>query len=58
MRISNLKISVRLAVGFAFILLLLVAVAVVSVVRLNRVNAEVDLTLHDRYPKIRYVTEV
>ncbi len=49
--LNNLKIGVRLGIGFAVVLFLLAVVAVLSVTRLGELNHEVDDLVNDKYPK-------
>ena len=52
MGINNLKVGVRLGIGFAAVLLLLVGITAVGVTRLSTVNAGTHLIIEDRYPNI------
>ena len=49
--LNNLKIGVRLGIGFAVTLALLVTIAVVSYVRLGALNDNIELMVNDRFPK-------
>ena len=49
---ANMKVGVRLAIGFGVTLLLLVVIAVVSVTRIGVLNSEIDNIVNDKYPKI------
>ncbi|MBB1075023.1 MCP four helix bundle domain-containing protein [Rhodoferax sp. 4810] len=48
---ANMKIGVRLAIGFAVTLLLLAVIAVISVTRLAALNTEIENIVTDKYPK-------
>ena len=48
---KNLKIGVRLGIGFAVTLALLIAIAVVGVTRISALNAEVEGLVNDKFPK-------
>ena len=48
---KNLKIGVRLAIGFAVTLLFLIAIASVSVLRLEALNDDIEKMVDDRFPK-------
>lgn len=48
---NNLKIGVRLAVGFAVTLALLIVIAVVSVSRIAELNDSIQQMTNDRFPK-------
>ena len=52
MKIANLKVGVRLAVGFSAVLLLLLVVVGISMTRLGAMHTESDLTINNRYPKV------
>ena len=51
MRITNLKIGVRLGVGFGFLLLLLIAIATLGTARLADLNKQMQDVVNDKYPK-------
>jgi len=51
MRITNLKIGVRLSIGFGFLVLLLVAMATLGITRLSMLNEQMDDLIRDKYPK-------
>ncbi len=48
---ANMKLAVRLGLGFAATLLLLVIISVVSYSRLNTLNSEIENLVNDKYPK-------
>ena len=48
---ANMKIGVRLALGFGVTLLLLVVIAVVSITRLGTLKTEIEDIVNDKYPK-------
>jgi methyl-accepting chemotaxis protein len=48
---ANMKLAVRLGLGFAATLLLLVIISVVSYSRLNSLNNEIENLVNDKYPK-------
>jgi len=48
---SNMKIGVRLAMGFAATLVLLIVIAVIGVSRISALNAEVTDLAKDKFPK-------
>ena len=50
--LKNLKLGVRLGIGFAITLLLLVAIAVTALMRMNDMQADTSLIVNDRIPKI------
>jgi methyl-accepting chemotaxis protein len=48
---KNLKIGVRLALGFGIVVMLLIILGVISVLRIGEINHEIDLVVKDLYPK-------
>ena len=48
---KNMKIGMRLGLGFAVTLIFLVIIAVVSYTRLGALNAEVERLVNDQFPK-------
>lgn len=48
---TNLKIGVRLGVGFSVLALGLIIVALYAIVSLTRVNSSTETVVNDRYPK-------
>ncbi len=55
---ANMKVSVRLGLGFGLVLLLLATIVGVGAVRLGDINAALELIIHDRYPKTVDANEV
>ena len=49
---NNLKIGVRLGIGFAVTLAFLITIATVSFLRLGALNDDIDLMINDRMPKV------
>jgi methyl-accepting chemotaxis protein len=49
--LNNLKIGVRLGIGFAVTLILLIVISTVSYVRLSALNSEIDSLVLDKFPK-------
>ena len=49
---ANMKLAVRLGMGFAITLFLLIVIAVTSYSRLGTLNTEVENLVNDKYPKI------
>jgi methyl-accepting chemotaxis protein len=50
--LNNLKLGVRLGIGFAITLVLLIILAVTAYSRLGSLNTEVENLVNDKYPKI------
>ena len=48
---KNLKIGVRLGIGFATVLILLSTIGVMSYQRINALNDEITNMVNDKYPK-------
>ena len=55
---ANMKIGLRLAIGFGITLLLLVVIAVVGITRLSALDTSIDKIVNDRYPKTVQATDV
>ena len=51
MSLANLKVGVRLGLGFGLVLVLLSVIAFIGLTRLAHMNEDVELILNDRYPK-------
>jgi methyl-accepting chemotaxis protein len=49
---ANMKLAVRLGLGFAITLFLLIVIAATSYIRLGALNKEVENLVNDKYPKI------
>ena len=49
--LNNLKIGVRLGIGFAVTLALLITIATVSYMRVDQLNLEIENLINDKYPK-------
>ncbi|HXE37487.1 MAG TPA: MCP four helix bundle domain-containing protein, partial [Azonexus sp.] len=48
---KNLKIGVRLGIGFGMVITLLVVIASLSYLRLGALNSEIDNMVNDKFPK-------
>jgi methyl-accepting chemotaxis protein len=48
---KNLKIGIRLGIGFGLVLMLLVAISVLSAIRLTSLDNDIDEIINDRFPK-------
>jgi methyl-accepting chemotaxis protein len=55
MNLQNLKISTRLAFGFAVMGLLMAALGTVALLMDRRINDQLTLLMQDRYPKVQQV---
>jgi len=54
-QIGNIKVGVRLGLGFALVLALLVLAVGVAVTRLSKLNDGTHIIVNDRYPKVAMV---
>jgi len=54
---KNLKIGVRLGIGFGLLLLLLGGVSVFSIIKVNNLDHEITLMATDKFPKTMMVNE-
>jgi len=48
---KNLKIGIRLGIGFGLVVLLLISISIVSYTRLSALNSEVENMVDDKFPK-------
>ena len=55
---KNLKISLRLSLGFGLLVVLLLAVAYLGLSGMARMNQEMDLMVKDRYAKVVLATRI
>ena len=55
---KNLKIGVRLGVGFGLLTLLLVAISLLAYTRLSALNTEVGDMVNDKFPKTVYANDI
>ncbi|MDE2584867.1 MAG: MCP four helix bundle domain-containing protein [Betaproteobacteria bacterium] len=53
--LNNLKIGIRLGIGFGLILLMLIAISIISLLRLDDMRASTAMITEDRMPKIELV---
>ncbi|MBC7413713.1 MAG: methyl-accepting chemotaxis protein, partial [Herminiimonas sp.] len=58
MKLKNMKVGVRLGLGFAAVLLLVVIVVAFSLSRMGLMHADTNTTINDRYPKVAAVNVV
>ena len=56
--LSNLKIGVRLALGFAVMLLLMIVISGISLTSFSKMNKKVDVITEDSWPKASLLYEV
>jgi len=55
---SNLKIGIRLALGFAVVLLLMVVISGIAMSSFTRMNKKVDVITDDKWPKAVMLNEI
>jgi len=57
MRIQDMKISTRLVLGFTMMAILVAVLGAISILKVNAINAKLELAVRDRYPKVqRFLT--
>lgn len=56
--LNNLKIGVRLGIGFAVTLFLLITISFVSYTRVDTLNENIEQMLNDRFPKTVQANEI
>jgi len=49
---KNMKIGVRLGVGFGLVVVLMVAIAVIGITRMAVLNESLENVNHDKWPKV------
>lgn len=54
---ANMKVAVRLAIGFGAVVVLLLALSAVSLTSMAALNHDVSLLMDDRYPKVMLANE-
>ena len=54
----NMKIGIRLSLGFGLLVALLLSVAFIGVARMNSLHVGVDLLVKDRYAKVMLASRV
>lgn len=55
---KNMKIGMRLGLGFGIVLLLLMAVAVIGIIRMSGLKGNLDNIVNDKYPKTEWAHEI
>jgi methyl-accepting chemotaxis protein len=55
---KNMKIGIRLGLGFGLVLLLLSVIAFIGVTRLAEMNGSIEKIVKDRYPKVQKAYEL
>ena len=49
---KNLKIGMKLGVGFAFVLVLLIIVSTISMLRITEISSDTSRIVNERMPKV------
>jgi methyl-accepting chemotaxis protein len=55
---KNLKLGLKLAIGFGAVVLLLIVVAVVGILRVSELDANIENMVNDKYPKTAMANEI
>jgi methyl-accepting chemotaxis protein len=55
---SNLKIGVRLALGFSVMLLIMVVISAIAMTSFQRINQKVDVITQDKWPKTVVLNDI
>ncbi|MBZ0106373.1 MAG: methyl-accepting chemotaxis protein, partial [Sulfuricella denitrificans] len=55
---KNMKIGMRLGLGFGLMLALLAAIAMIGIMRLSALNADIDDMVKDKYPKTLWANNI
>lgn len=55
---KNMKIGVRLGIGFGLMVLLLAAISIISYTRLSQINGEITNMVNDKFPKTVWANNV
>ena len=58
MQLRNMKVGVRLGLGFGLIVALMLIAAAMSIHRISGLNHSIDLIIKNRYPKIVAIGEL
>lgn len=54
----NMKIGVRLGLGFGLLVVLMLGVAFMGISRMANINQDLDVIVHDRYVKVMLVNDI
>ncbi len=55
---NNLKIGVRLGIGFALVVFLMIALGIVGILRVAELNSKIEYLASDLYPKVVITTNI
>jgi methyl-accepting chemotaxis protein len=56
--IANLRIGSRLGIGFGLVIILLMAMALIGITKVNAIDHNTEIILHDRYVKVSLAHEI
>lgn len=56
--LKNMKIGVRLGIGFGILVVLIGAIAWLGITRLERVDQQLDIIVHNRYAKVVLIDDI
>ena len=56
--LKNMKIGVRLGIGFGILVVLIGAIAWLGITRLEHVDQQLDVIVHDRYAKVVLIDDI
>lgn len=54
---ANLKVGLRLAIGYGFIVVLMLVVGFIATTRINDLDRKINLVVNDRMPKVTWVND-
>jgi len=58
MNASNMKLSVRLSLGFGTIVILLLVISSIGILRLSSLREEINGLINDKFPKVLYASDI
>ncbi|WP_018605209.1 methyl-accepting chemotaxis protein [Uliginosibacterium gangwonense] len=58
MHASNMRLAVRLGLGFGSIVILLLIISSIGILRLSSLRGEIDGLINDKFPKVLYAGEI
>lgn len=57
MSLGNLKVGVRLGVGFGAVIAMMIVIVVLGINNLRAIQGELDGIIHDKFPKVVWANE-
>ena len=55
---NNLKIGIRLGLGFSFIVILLIVISAIAFTKVSALNTDIDDMVNDKFPKTIAANEI